>query len=81
MAAFLYSPTSHFTHFENTTTIYKNKNTSTSKQFLCIVNYRSHLGKVFIEQTALQTDTIHFLVTQKPLAIIRWVAYKFYKTP
>ena len=39
-----------------------------------------NLGKRPFMQTALQTDTIHFVNTQKPLEIIRWAAYKFYKT-
>ena len=71
MAAFLYKPFSHSLHFEYTTTIYENKNTSTFNQFV---------WGPFV-QTALQTDTIPFLITQKPLAIIQWATYKFYKTP
>jgi len=49
--------------------------TKTTKQPMSI-----NLGKGPFMQKALQTDTIHFLVTQKPLEIIRWAAYKFYKT-
>ena len=40
-----------------------------------------NLGKGSYMQTALQTETKHFLVTQKPFEIIRWATYKFYKTP
>jgi len=49
--------------------------TKTKKQPMSI-----NLVKGHFMQTALQTDTIHFVNTQKPLEIIRWAAYKFYKT-
>ena len=39
-----------------------------------------NLGKGLYVQTALQTDTIYFWLHKKPLAIIRWATYKFYKT-
>jgi len=50
--------------------------TKTTKQSMSI-----NLGKGPYVQTALQTDTKHFLVTQKPFGNIQWAAYKFYKTP
>ena len=49
--------------------------TKTTKQPMSI-----NLGKGLYVQTALQTDTIYFWLHKKPLAIIRWATYKFYKT-
>lgn len=39
-----------------------------------------NLGKGTYVQPALQTDIIHFFVTQKPPEIDGWATYKFYKT-
>ena len=40
-----------------------------------------NLGKGNYMQAAMQTETIHRWVTQKPPQIDGWATYKFYKTP
>jgi len=40
-----------------------------------------NLGKGPYVQTALQTEAIHLLITQKPFEITWWATYKFYKPP